>query len=75
MKGVNKGNDYVRGLLWCRRQKGLSQSGVADTSGVSQKQISCYENCKVKPHPATVKKLADALDCTIHDLYILHEEE
>ena len=77
MTGVNRNNDYdyVRGLHWCRRQKGLSQTGVADTSGVSQKQISCYENLKVKPHPATVKRLAEALECTVHDLYIQHGEE
>jgi len=77
MTGVNRNNDndYVRGLHWCRRQKGLSQAEVADASGISQKQISCYENLKVKPHPGTAKKLAEALECTIHDLYIQHDGE
>lgn len=71
MKGAHSSaGDYLWGLFRARREAGLSQAEVSEASGVSQKQISRYESGKAKPHPSTLRKLADALDCRVKDLFV-----
>lgn len=54
-----------------RKEAGLSQSELAEKSGVNTRMIQHYEQ-KVKDINAagalTVCKLAQALDCTVEDL-------
>ena len=71
MKGdtANRNCDFLWELAWWRHDEGLSQGDLAQKSGVSRKQISRYETCKVKPHPSTVKRLAAALNCRVKDLF------
>ena len=57
----------VRLLEW-RRRRGLSQNELARSSSVGRPAISEYETLKREAHPATAKKLADALDVEVEDL-------
>ena len=76
MEGVVGGNGgFLWGLPALRRESGLPQSQLAEACGISQKQISRYEAFKARPHPGTLKMLAQVLKCRIKDLYIRHIEE
>lgn len=58
-----------------RATKGLSQSDLARLSGVKQGVISDIESGQTSsPRLDTVKKLADALGCTIDELLISSSE-
>lgn len=52
-----------------RRARGLSQSGLARLTGLSQPAVSSFELGTRNPRPATVKLLALVLDCQPEDLY------
>ncbi len=49
------------GLKELREQRLLSQRELAAKSGVSQTTIVNIETGKIRPHPSTLRKLADAL--------------
>lgn len=51
-----------------RKDAGLEQTDLAKKSGVSQRQISAYENFKTPPRKSTIGKLANALGVTIEQL-------
>lgn len=54
-----------------REETGISQSGLAESSGVSVRMIQHYEQGFKDINKAaaiTVKRLADALGCKIEDL-------
>jgi transcriptional regulator with XRE-family HTH domain len=44
-----------------RKDRGLSQPGLAERSGVPQPTISNIENDRREPHASTLRKLADAM--------------
>lgn len=50
-------------------ERGLSQDDLAERLGIRQSTLSELISGKFKPQPKTLKKLADALECTIHDLW------
>jgi transcriptional regulator with XRE-family HTH domain len=52
-----------------RRQKGLSQKDLADSSGVGQDTISGIESGRHEPRPSTLRKLAKALDVEVADFF------
>lgn len=54
-----------------RTAAGLSQTKLAEASGVSVRMIQHYEQCVKDINAAaalTVYRLAQALDCTVEDL-------
>lgn len=51
-----------------RKRKSLSQVQLAEIIGVTQKDISRWEQGNVKPNTDTLTKLSKALDCKIDDL-------
>ena len=51
-----------------RLLKGWSQQDLAEKSGVSRDSISNYETGQREAWPATVRKLANALDLAVSDL-------
>lgn len=56
-------------LIDIRKQKKMGQLELSQKSGVPQSIISDIENEKTRnPRIDTVKKLADALGCTVDDL-------
>ncbi len=49
-------------LVRLRRGQGLTQAELSDVSGVAQSTIAQIETGKrTKPHPGTLKKLAEAM--------------
>ena len=52
-----------------RRRKGLSQKDLANASGVGQDTISGIESGRHEPRPSTLRKLADALNVEVADLF------
>jgi transcriptional regulator with XRE-family HTH domain len=50
------------GLRELREQAVLSQRELAEKAGVSQTTVVKIETGKIRPHPATLRKLAAALD-------------
>lgn len=53
-----------------RNEKGLTQKELAKMLGTSQQNLAQYERNKRNPKYETVKKIANALEIDIYDLYI-----
>lgn len=51
-----------------RKGLGITQTQLAKAVGVSQKDISRWENGVIKPSVAKLKLLAEALECKMEDL-------
>lgn len=51
-----------------RRRRNLTQEELAGKAGVSVATISKAERAHTLPHPSTVRKLANTLDCKEADL-------
>ncbi len=56
-----------------RAERGWSISRLAKESGVPRETISRIEHGHNEPSAATIKKLADALGVTVHDLMLTEE--
>lgn len=52
-----------------RTRKGLSQDDLAALVGCSRQSISLYESGVVQPGVWIARKIADALDCSLDQLY------
>ena len=55
-------------LKAARIAAGLSQAQLAEAVGCLQKDISRYESGKHEPRALTLKKMAQALGCSMDDL-------
>jgi transcriptional regulator with XRE-family HTH domain len=52
-----------------RKERGLTQRGLANASGVDQATISMVESGKRRPHLETLDSLADALGVEVGDFF------
>ncbi|MBQ9200640.1 MAG: helix-turn-helix transcriptional regulator [Lachnospiraceae bacterium] len=59
------------GLKQARKRKGLSQMELAKLIGLKQVTISQYESGARTPDLNTSKKLADALEMTLDEFFLL----
>ncbi len=50
--------------------RNLTQSELAEITGLKQTHVSLMEGNKIKPREITLKKLATALDCSVEDLTV-----
>ncbi len=50
--------------------RNLTQSELAEKTGLKQTHVSLMEANKIKPRENTLKKLAEALDCDVDDLTV-----
>ena len=55
-------------LMFKRKEAKLTQEGLGEKVGVLGKTIHNYESGERQPTPDMLRKLADALDCTIDDI-------
>lgn len=55
-------------LKAARNAAGMTQAQLADALGCKVKNISRWENGHVKPGVLTVKKMAQAIGCSMDDL-------
>ena len=51
-----------------RKSRGLSQEKLGEMIGAKQNTISSYENGTREPNRDTIEALADAFNCSLHDL-------
>ncbi len=65
----------VTHLTELRKAAGLTQSELAEIVGVSRKTVNTVENHVFVPSTVLALKLARALECSVHDLFELPEEE
>ena len=70
-------NDYKFGnFIYALRQKaGLSQHGLAERLGVTDKAVSKWENGKAKPTTNTIRKLAALFGVSVEDILQMKEDE
>jgi len=57
-----------------RKAKGITQAGLAGLCDTTQQQIARIENGSVDPRLGTLRRIADALDCDLPDLFFSREE-
>jgi len=58
----------MKNLKMIRISRGMSQEALAKAIGVTQQAIWNYENGIREPDLDTLRKLTEALDCTLEDL-------
>jgi transcriptional regulator with XRE-family HTH domain len=55
--------------LWTiRNRRAMTQEELAERAGVAVATVTKVELGRTRPHPGTLRKLADALDCNVEDL-------
>lgn len=65
MKKNTIDDEFPRRVASARAARDLTQSGLADLVGISQRQIAAYEAGESKPRSGVLLKLAKALDVTV----------
>ena len=55
-------------LRAARKAAGMTQQQLAEAVGVTQRDISRWESCKREPGVLIVKKMAQALGCSMDEL-------
>ena len=61
----------IQQIRRARLNKGYSQAALAKASGLSLLTVNLIEAKKTKfPQPMTVKKICDALELSVSDIYI-----
>jgi len=55
-------------ILYCRKEKGLTQEQLAAKLGVSSKSISRWENGNTLPDYSLLKDLCNELDINVNEL-------
>ncbi len=55
-------------ILKCRKEKGLTQSELAEKLGVTDKSISRWENGNTMPDYSLLKELCNELDINVNEL-------
>lgn len=56
-------------LITLRREKGLTQSGLAEKIGIPKHNIGAYENGRATPPLAVLKKFIDFYEIPKKDIY------
>jgi transcriptional regulator with XRE-family HTH domain len=59
----------VKELKRIREEAGITQTGLAEVSGVSRETINRVEKGKISPRVETLEKLADVLDAKVGDFF------
>ena len=57
-----------------RKAKGITQAALSDLCETTQQQIARIENGAVDPRLGTLRRIADALECELPDLFFTREE-
>lgn len=52
-----------------RKKAGFTQAKLAEAIGVTQSTVSQWENSRALPDTAKLPRLADALSCSVADLF------
>ena len=55
-------------IVKARTAAGLNQKEVAQAMGISPQALAQYEKSRRRPKPATLRRIAQAIGCTLFDL-------
>ncbi len=58
--------EIVRAMIDARRKTGLTQKELSERAGIAQSDISKLENGNANPSINTLKRLAKAMDMSLH---------
>ena len=65
----------LAGLKACRKRAWISQEELAKITGISRQSIAQWEQLRFWPSAFMLPKLANALRCSIEELYLGPREE
>ena len=68
MKSTETNSDFGKRLRRIRESKGLTQTKLAEISGISRRAIVHYESHVIKPPVDKINTLADILNVSIDEL-------
>ncbi len=68
MGNAEKKSSFSQNLARIRKEKGLSQKKLAESTSLTQRMISYYENEATKPPIDNIEAIAKALNIKLHDL-------
>lgn len=75
MKDEEWRNEFINRFNKIIRRKGMTQTELAEASGISRKQINFYSNGRSIPSLHAIDKIAKALDCNIEDFIYRDKHE
>ncbi len=58
--------EIIRAMIDARRKTGLTQKELSERAGIAQSDISKLENGNANPSINTLKRLAKAMDMSLH---------
>src|SRR6478735_4596657 len=61
-------------LRTARERRGMSRNDLGEATGLSYPYISQLETAYRKPSPAAIRKLADALDVSLDEIFAAMEQ-
>lgn len=64
-KATLRMTDLSKRIQSLRKEKGISQSDLAELAGISRAQINRYENQGAEPSASALKAIANHLDTTV----------
>ena len=65
----------MNGIKVQRKKAGLTQIQLAEAIGVTQANVSIWENGKSLPTADKLKKISEILNCSIEDLFKKENEK
>lgn len=65
----------MNGIEVQRKKAGLTQIQLAEAIGVTQANVSIWENGKSLPTADKLKKISEILNCSIEDLFKKENEK
>lgn len=68
MENETESNPKVYGIRACRKAAGMTQEELAERVGTARSALAMWEAGKSNPRIETLRKVADALGCTVDDL-------
>ncbi|MFK7791078.1 MAG: helix-turn-helix transcriptional regulator [Devosiaceae bacterium] len=71
---MSNSNELLTDLARLRKDKGYTQAQLAQAVGVSRKTINTVENSVFVPSTVLALKLAQELDVSVHDLFVLNDK-
>ena len=68
-ENIARKEQYLAGLKRARKTAGMTQTDLARAVGTNKESIRTWENGAYWPSAVWLPKLAEALGCSIDDLY------
>jgi len=74
MKNINNRPDFSKNLIHLRKERKMTQSELAELTGISKRMVAYYETEAVKPPIDKIGVIAKVLNVSINDLLGIDEE-